>query len=227
MATSGTATFNLTVNDAIQEAMDRIGGEPVLGYDIRSAKRSLNVMFADWANRGVNQWTLEKKTLSLTSGTVTYTLDTDTVDIVDMYVTRDSTDYSVERISLTDYNTYPNKLTTGRATQFYLQKDRTPKLYIYPAPDNSTDVISYWRIRKIEDITALSSSGNEQDIDIPFRFYECMVAGLAYYMGMKRPNVDLNKLSYLKAEYETAFTRAKDADLNETFRIVPGYRSGF
>ena len=100
-------------------------------------------------------------------------------------------------------------------------------MYIYPAPDNSTDVITYWRIRKIEDITALSASGSEQDIDIPFRFYECMVAGLAYYMGMKRAGVDLNKLSYLKAEYETAFTRAKDADLNETFRIVPGYRSGF
>ena len=126
MATSGTATFNLTVNDAIQEAMDRIGGEPVLGYDIRSAKRSLNVMFADWANRGVNQWTLEKKTVTVTEDTPNYTLDYDTVDIVDMYVTRDSTDYNVERISLTDYNAYPNKLTTGRATQFYLQKDRTP-----------------------------------------------------------------------------------------------------
>ena len=141
MATSGTATFNLTVNDAIQEAMDRIGGEPILGYDIRSAKRSLNVMFADWANRGVNQWTLEKKTVTVTENTPNYTLDYDTVDIVDMYVTRDSTDYNVERISLTDYNAYPNKLTTGRATQFYLQKDRTPELYIYPAPDNSTDVL--------------------------------------------------------------------------------------
>ena len=227
MATSGTATFNLTVTDAIQEAMDRIGGDPVLGYDLRSAKRSLNIMFADWANRGVNQWTLEKKTLTVTQNTPTYNLDADTVDVVDMYVTRNNTDYSVERISLTDYNAYPNKLTTGRPTQFYLQKDKVPELYIYPAPDNSTDVITYWKIRKIQDITGCSVNGSEQDLDIPFRFYECMVAGLAYYMGMKRPNVDLNRLSYYKSEYETAFTRALDADLNETFRIVPGYRSGF
>jgi len=227
MATSGTATFNLTVTDAIEEALDRIGGNPILGYDIRSAKRSLNVMFADWANRGVNQWTLEKKTLSLTANTSSYTLDRDTVDIVDLYVTRDTTDFAVQRISLTDYNAYPNKATTGRVTQYYLQKDKTPVLFFYPAPENATDIVTYWRIRKIQDVSALSSSGSEQDIDIPFRFYECMVAGLAYYMGMKRAGIDLTKISFLKAEYETAFTRAKDADLNETFRIVPGYRSGF
>ena len=82
MATSGTATFNLTVNDVIQEAYDRIGGDPILGYDVRSARRSLNIMFSDWANRGYNQWTVELKDLSLTQGTNTYTLDYDTIDII-------------------------------------------------------------------------------------------------------------------------------------------------
>ena len=103
MATSGTATYNLTVNDVIQEAFDRIGGDPILGYNVRSARRSLNIMFSDWANRGYNQWTVELKDLSLTQGTNTYTLDYDTIDIINANILDGSTEYSMTRLGLNDY----------------------------------------------------------------------------------------------------------------------------
>ena len=113
MAVSGTKTFALSINDCILEALDRIGGGPYLGYDIKSARRSLNIMFSEWANRGLNQWTLQKQTLNMVANQSSYDLDASTVSIVDVYVTRDSTDFAVNEISLTDYNAYPNKSQTG------------------------------------------------------------------------------------------------------------------
>lgn len=223
MATSGTTAFSISVNDCIVEALDRIGGSPMLGYDVRAARRSLNIMFTDWANRGLNQWTLDKQTLSMVTGTVTYTLDASTIDLIDVYITRSSTDYTMTSISLTDYNVFPDKTQEGRPSQYYLQKDTTPVLYVYPAPENSTDVITYWRIKKIEDITASTVAGAEQDINVPSRFYDAMVSGLAYYMGMKRAGVDPAKLTFLKGEYEQSFERAKASDLNQSLSIFPYY----
>ena len=223
MAVSGTKTFALSINDCILEALDRIGGGPYLGYDIKSARRSLNIMFTDWANRGLNQWTLQKQTLNMVANQSSYDLDASTVSIVDVYVTRDSTDFAVNEISLTDYNAYPNKAQTGRPSQYYLQKSMTPKLFLFPAPENSTDVITYWRIAKIDDVTASTVSGVEQDFDVPSRFYEAMISGLAYYMSLKRAGMDPNRSVYLKQEYELAFRRARDADLNQSLNIVPNY----
>ena len=135
MATSGTATFNLTVNDVIQEAFDRIGGDPILGYDVRSARRSLNIMFSDWANRGYNQWTVELKDLSLTQGTNEYTLDYDTVDIINANILDGDTEYSMTRLGINDYAAISNKTSQSRPTQFYLQRLNTPVVRIYPTPD--------------------------------------------------------------------------------------------
>jgi hypothetical protein len=227
MAISGTTAFSLSVNDCIVEALDRIGGSPMLGYDVRAARRSLNIMFTDWANRGLNQWTLDKQTLSMVAGTVSYTLHTATVDLVDVYITRDSTDYAMTPISLTDYNIFPDKTQEGRPSQYYLQKDVDPVLYVYPAPENSTDVITYWRLKKIDDVTASTVSGTEQTFEVPSRFYEAMTAGLAYYMGMKRAGVDGSKLTFLKTEYEQAFERAKASDLNQSLSIFPYYGSTY
>ena len=192
MATSNTATFNLTVTDVIQEAYDRIGGDPILGYDVRSARRSLNIMFSDWANRGYNQWTVELKDLSVSQGSTEYTLDYDLVDIINANVVdSDGTEYSMTRLGLNDYAAISNKTLQSRPTQFYLQRLNTPIIKIYPAPDKAY-TLRYYRMRKIMDITASTVSGVEQNTDVPFRAFECMCAGLAYYLSKKRVNIDMN-----------------------------------
>ena len=143
MALSGTATFNLTVNDVIQEAYDRIGGDPILGYDVRSARRSLNILFSDWANRGYNQWTVEEKDLTLVQSTISYDLPADTIDIINANIKEsDGKYYAMSRLGLNDYSAIQTKTTESRPTQFYLQRTSTPKIYLYPAPDDSTDVVN-------------------------------------------------------------------------------------
>jgi len=220
MATSGTATYNLTVNDVIQEAFDRIGGDPILGYDVRSARRSLNIMFSDWANRGYNQWTVELKDLSLTQGTNTYVLDYDTIDIINANILDGSTEYSMTRLGVNDYAAISNKTSQSRPTQFYLQRLNTPVVKIYPTPDQAY-TLRYYRMRKIQDITASTVNGVEQNIDIPFRAFECMCAGLAYYMSKKRTGIDQATRAELKLDYEQAYERLIAGDDSPSTRILP------
>ena len=226
MATSGTATFNLTVNDVIQEAFDRIGGDPILGYDVRSARRSLNIMFSDWANRGYNQWTVELKDVSITQGTTDYTLDYDLVDIINANIVDDDTEYSMTRLGLNDYAAISNKTTQSRPTQFYLQRLNTPVIKIYPAPDKAY-TLRYYRMRKIQDVTASTVSGTQQTFDIPFRAFECMCAGLAYYLSKKRVNVDQATRAELKLDYEQAYTRLVAGDDTPSTRILPSTTNRF
>jgi hypothetical protein len=220
MATSGTATFNLTVNDVIQEAFDRIGGDPILGYDVRSARRSLNIMFSDWANRGYNQWTVELKDLSISQGTNEYTLDYDTIDIINANILDGSTEYSMTRLGINDYAAISNKTSQSRPTQFYLQRLNTPVVKIYPTPDQAY-TIRYYRMRKIQDITASTVNGVEQNIDIPFRAFECMCAGLAYYMSKKRTGIQQAQRAELKLDYEQAYERLIAGDDTPSTRILP------
>jgi hypothetical protein len=220
MATSGTATFNLTVNDVIQEAYDRIGGDPILGYDVRSARRSLNIMFSDWANRGYNQWTVELKDLSLTQGTNTYTLDYDTIDIINANILDGTTEYSMTRLGVNDYAAISNKTSQSRPTQFYLQRLNTPQVLIYPTPDQAY-TLRYYRMRKIQDITASTVNGVEQNIDIPFRAFECMCAGLAYYLSKKRTGIQQTVRAELKLDYEQAYERLIAGDDTPSTRILP------
>jgi len=220
MATSGTATFNLTVNDVIQEAFDRIGGDPILGYDVRSARRSLNIMFSDWANRGYNQWTVELKDLSISQGTNEYTLDYDTIDIINANILDGSTEYSMTRLGINDYAAISNKTSQSRPTQFYLQRLNTPVVKIYPTPDQAY-TLRYYRMRKIQDITASTVNGVEQNIDIPFRAFECMCAGLAYYMSKKRSGIDQATRAELKLDYEQAYERLIAGDDTPSTRILP------
>jgi hypothetical protein len=227
MALSGTSTYNLTVNDVIQEAYDRIGGDPILGYDVRSARRSMNIMFSDWANRGYNQWTVEYKTLAITTATIQYTLDYDTVDIINANIQiSDGTEYAMTALGLNDYALISNKTTSARPTQYYLQRLATPVIKIYPAPDQNY-TMTYYRMRKIEDITASTVSGVEQNIDVPFRAFECMCAGLAYYLSKKRIGITAATQLVLKADYEEAYQRLIAGDDTPSTRIIPAAGNSF
>jgi len=203
MTTSGSRDFNLDVAEAIEEAYERCGLTVRTGYDARTARRSLNLMFAEWANRGLNLWTVAQQTITLTAGTATYTLGADVVDILEMVLRRDSTDYEVERISRGEYLTFPDKTSTGRPSQFYLDRQIQPVITLWQTPDRTDELVFYY-VRRIEDADALVNTTG-----IPFRFYPCMVAGLAYYLAMKRAP---ERLQLLKAVYEEEFTRAAEED---------------
>jgi len=208
MATSDSRDFNLDVGEIIEEAYERCGLEVRTGYDAKTARRSLNLMFADWANRGLNLWTVKEGTFTVTQGTSSYTLAADIVDVLDVVVRRDSTDYEIERISRGDYATIPNKSTQGRPSQFWVDRQITPVMYLWSTPENSTDQIRYYYVRRIDDADALVNT-----TDMPFRFYPCMVAGLAYYMAMKRAP---DRIQLLKTVYEEEFQRAADEDQGRT-----------
>jgi len=194
----------MDVGEIIEEAYERCGLEVRTGYDAKTARRSLNLMFADWANRGVNLWTVQQGTATLVQGTATVTLTADVVDVLEMVLRRDGTDYEIERISRGEYITLPDKTTQGRPSQFWFNKQIDPIINLWAVPENSTDQIVYYYVQRIEDADALVNT-----TDMPFRFYPCMVAGLAYYLAMKRaPQL----VQLLKTVYEEEFQRAADED---------------
>jgi hypothetical protein len=161
-------------------------------------------MFADWANRGLNLWTVAQGTTDLVQGTSTYTLTADVVGMLEMVLRRDGTDYEVERISRGDYLTFPNKTDQGRPSQFYFNRQIDPIITLWQTPENSTDQLIYYYVQRIEDADALVNT-----TDMPFRFYPCMVAGLSYYLSMKRAP---ERIQILKAVYEEEFQRAAEED---------------
>jgi hypothetical protein len=193
MALSGSTDFELDVSEYIEEAFERCGLEVRTGYDLKTAKRSLNLMLAEWANRGLNSWTITQRSLALTASDGEYDLGTDVIDILNLVVQRDSTDYSLDRLSRSDYITIPNKTTTGRPNQWFLDRQLTPVLKIWPLPDNSTDIIYYDALTRMDDADSFTNS-----MDLPFRFYPCLAAGLAYYIAMKRAP---DRVQLLKAVY--------------------------
>lgn len=204
MTTSGSRDFNLDVAEAIEEAYERIGQEVRTGYDAKTARRSLNLMFAEWANRGLNLWTVASGTTTLTQGTAQYTLAEDVVDILDMALRRSGTDYEMDRISRSDYLDYPNKTNQGRPSQFFFDRQIAPVINLWQVPENSTDQLVYYYIRRIEDVDNLTNTTG-----IPFRFYPCMVAGLAFYLAIKRAP---DRVQMMKSIYEEEFQRAANED---------------
>ena len=208
MTVSGSRDFNLDVGEIIEEAYERCGLEVRTGYDARTARRSLNLMFAEWANRGLNLWTVKQGTITLTQGQAQQTLTDDVVDILEVTLRRSSTDYEVERISRGEYATLPNKTTQGRPSQYYFDRQIDPVINLWSVPENSTDQLIYYYVQRIEDADALVNT-----TDMPFRFYPCMVAGLAYYMAMKRAP---ERVQLLKSVYEEEFQRAADEDEGRT-----------
>jgi len=294
MAVSGSKNFELDVADYVEEAFERCGLEVRTGYDLKTAKRSLNLMLAEWANRGLNQWTitetsivtatgvteypagpllmtvasdagfevsetltggtsgattkitnipsssvgdLEDNTLSITipvgtfasgetvtggtsgtSSTLSAALDfsnaASTIDVLSAVITKDSTDLSIDRVSREAFINIPNKTSSGRISQYFLDRQLTPVLKVWPAPNNDTDIIKFNRLTRMDDADIYTNS-----LDLPFRFYPCMVAGLAYYIAMKRAP---NRLQMLKSVYEEEFDRAATEDRDRaSFTVVP------
>jgi len=216
MAVSNSKDFELDVAEYIEEAFERCGLEVRTGYDLKTARRSLNLMLAEWANRGLNQWTIKQRTLSLVKSDGQYDLGTDVIDVLSVVVRRDDTDFSVERISRDTYLSIPNKTTEGRTNQFFLDRQITPNLKIWPIPENSTDVIHYDALTRIDDADTQVNT-----LDVPFRFYPCLAAGLAYYISMKKAP---ERIQLLKAAYEEEFQRAMTEDRDRaSFNVVPQF----
>ena len=216
MAVSNSTDFELDVVEYIEEAFERCGLEVRTGYDLKTARRSLNLMLAEWANRGLNQWTIKQRTLSLVKSDGEYDLGTDIIDVLSVVVRRDNTDFSVERISRDTYLSIPNKTTEGRTNQFFLYRQITTNLKIWPVPENSTDVIYYDALTRVDDADTQVNT-----LDVPFRFYPCLAAGLAYYIAMKKAP---ERIQLLKAAYEEEFQRAMTEDRDRaSFNVVPQF----
>ena len=226
MATSGSKNFELDVAEYIEEAYERCGLEMRTSYDARTIRRSLNILLADWANRGLNQWTIQQNSITMIEGTLNYSLDstgpTAVIDVLDALlrrtVNRVNTDYSIDRISRSEYANIPNKSTKARPSQYFIDKQITPKIYVYPAPDNSTDVIHVNCLTRIDNADTLVNT-----MEMPFRFYPALAAGLAYYLSMKKAP---DRTQILKGIYEEEFRRAADTDEDRaSVKIAPALRS--
>ena len=214
MATSSSTNFELDVAEYIEEAFERCGLEAKTGYDLQTARRSMNIMLAEWANRGLNQWTIEQRTQALTASDSEYSLGTDLIDILSLVVRRSGTDFTMTRISRDSFLNLPNKTSTGRPTQYFLDRQITPNLKLFPTPENSTDVIVYDALTRIQDADAQVNT-----MDIPFRFFPCLTAGLAYYIAMKRAP---DRIQLLKTVYEEEFERAMAEDRDRSaFNVSP------
>ena len=292
MATSSSVDFELDVASYVEEAFERCGLEVRTGYDLKTARRSLNLMLADWSNRGLNQWTIEQTSITLAEdisdypgGTLTMTVGASgsftvgetitggssaatasitslpssttmaitipsgtftsgetltggtssatttlsaavdlttvqkTIDILSAVITRDSTDYAITRLSRDDYLGIPNKAQTGRPSQFFLDRQITPVLKVWPTPENNTDIIKFDRLVRMDDADDYTNT-----LQIPFRFYPCLAAGLAYYLAIKRAP---DRIPLLKAIYDEEFNRAMEEDRDRaSLTIAPGLSYG-
>lgn len=223
MATSGIANFNPDLTEIVEEAFERVGSEMRTGYDLRTARRSLNLMFADWANRGVNMFTFEQGQQILTPGTATYDLPEDTVDLLEHVVRTGAgnastqADLTITRISVSTYATIPNKLAQGRPIQIWIERLNTPRFTVWPVPDDTQQyILVYWRLRRID-----NAGDGVNTMDMPFRFLPCMIAGLAYYLAMKVPG-GMDRLQVLKQQYDEAWELAASEDREKAaVRFVP------
>lgn len=207
MATSNTYDFNLAIDELVEEAFERCGMRVTTGYQLSSARRSLNILFLDWANRGLNLWTIERASTVLVPGQPYIDLDDNVVNVLEAVI-RDntqspSTDISIDRISRAEYLNVPDKTTTARPAQFYVERTNVPRVYLYPAPD-ATYTFLHYRIKRIQDAGAYTN-----DLDVNFRFLPCLAGGLAYYLAVKFAP---ERAMSLKAMYEEEFARAAAED---------------
>jgi hypothetical protein len=224
MTTSGTTAFNLDLSEIVEEAFERCGAELRTGYDMRTARRSLNLLFADWANRGINLWTIDSGSITLVPGTATYSLPADTVDLLEHVVRTGAgsastqADLNITRISVSTYATIPNKLTQARPIQVYIDRiSPIPTITVWPIPDNvQTYTFVYWRLRRLQD-----AGNGVNTMDVPFRFLPCMIAGLASYLSLKVPG-GLERAQMLQAQYDAAWDMAAGEDREKAaVRFVP------
>ena len=238
--TTATYAFNPDLNEIFEEAFERCGKELRSGYDFKTARRSLNFLLGEWANRGINLWTIEQGSINLVQGTTTYDLPNNTVDLLEHVIRTSSgqghnqTDLTITRISVSTYATIPNKLSQGRPIQVWINRQsgqttdllgatsQNPQINVWPAPDQGTSlnpyyVFYYWRLKRIAD-----AGEGVNAVNIPFRFQNCMVAGLSYMLSMKLQGVDPNRILALKAQYDEAWDLAASEDREKAAdRLVP------
>lgn len=227
MTTSGTTTWTPDIAELVEEAFERAGLELRSGYDLKTARRSLNFLLAEWANRGLNLWTVNSGTLTLVPGQKTYTtadgLPADAIDYIEHVCRTTSagiaTDISLNRISVSTYANIPTKDQQGRPYQIYVDRaTNAPRITLWPVPDaSSTYTLAYWYLKRMDDATNPVS----QTIEIPFRFYNALVAGLSYHIALKKPEA-AERITMLKDLYEEAFQLAADEDRSRASnRFVP------
>jgi len=215
MATSGTTSFDLSIDDIVEEAYERCGLQTNSGYDLKKARRGLNVLFSEWGNRGVHLWKVEKQTQVLTAGTATYTTPTSTNDVLEAYVSTGSspgtnvTDLTLSKIDRSTYAALPNKGSTGQPSQYFVDRQTVPTITLYLTPDATTYThLHYYTLKRIEDAGAYGNTA-----DIPFRFLPCMISGLAFYLSLKYAP---ERTQALKMYYEDELKRALDEDGQRT-----------
>jgi hypothetical protein len=224
MTTSGIANFTLDLSELCEEAFERCGSELRTGYDLKTARRSLNLLTIEWANRGINLWTIEQGAIPMVTGQSTYDLPADTIDLLDHVIRTGSgqnqTDININRISSSTYSTIPNKNAQGRPIQVWIQRlQENPKVTVWPTPNNpgTQYTFIYWRLRRIENAGSGSSTQ-----DIPFRFLNCMVAGLSHYLSLKLPGVTPDRVIALKQDYLEQLDLAMSEDREKAaVRFVP------
>ena len=227
MAVSGSKNFELDVADYIEEAFERCGLELRTAYDLRTARRSLNLLLAEWANRGLNQWTIQQKTVAMVAGTTSYNVDTTNstaaIDVLDAFMRQTINDENIDiqmtRLSRSEYSSVPNKSTTGKPLQFFVDKQLSPTVSVYPTPDKSSTYTLVMNVlTRMDDVDAATNT-----LELPFRFYPCLAAGLAYYISVKKSP---ERTGLLKQIYEEEFQRALEADEDRaSLRITPDVSS--
>jgi hypothetical protein len=230
MTTSGTTSFNLDFIEAVEEAYERVGLEVRSGWDAKTARRSINLMLLEWANRGINMWTMEERVVTLTQGVGEYQLDADIVDIIEQVVQlpnqTQTTRYTVSRVSVSTYATRTNPTIQSRPTQIYIERlNAGPKVHLWPLPNIAGYTLHYWILKRIEDAGAYTNTG-----DFPFRFLPVFVSGLAYHIAEKKASGNPDLIMRLKARYEEDWQNASEEDREKaTLSIVPrgaSYRIG-
>lgn len=216
MASSGQTTFDLAIDDVIEQAFEQIGGQPISGEEARSARIALNLLLTEWQNRGVLLWKLVDTPVTVTTSTTSYTLDSDIIDSLQTTINVNNNDLEMNRITYQDYMKLPNKSQTGRPTQFaFLRGKDNVTMYVWPTPDQ-TYTMNLFTMTRVEDVTASAI----QTGDVPFRFLPALVDGLAYKMAMRRPGVDPSKISFLKQQYEETFAFALEEDRQRTSMFI-------
>lgn len=221
MATTGTTSFGMDFTEIAEEAWERAGREMKSGYDLRTARRSMNLMLIEWQNRGINMWTIDEGTVALVQGTATYTLPADTIDLLDHVVRTGSgsnqQDITITRISVSTYSSIPNKEVQGRPIQLWINRlVAAPTVTVWPVPSSGDYTLQYWRMRRIED----TGSGVETP-DMTFRFLPALVAGLAYHIAMKVPEL-AQRIQMLKGVYDEQYYMAASEDRERaTLSLIP------
>jgi hypothetical protein len=228
MTTSGTTDFNLEFTEIAEEAWERAGREMRTGYDLRTARRSMNLMTIEWQNRGINMWTIDEGTVNLVQGQAEYDLPADTIDLLEHVIRTGAgnvstqADLTITRISVSTYATIPNKLQQARPIQVWVRRLRdAPKIVVWPVPEQGTlenpyYVFKYWRMRRVQD-----AGSGVQTADANFRFLPALTAGLAYHIAMKVPEL-MDRIPMLKAAYDEQFDLAAGEDREKAaVRFVP------